>query len=62
MKRFKIIKKHHDLKKGTVVIDEGISEPETEMHGVEYRAVLIEGAAIPLTYIIPSEKLQEIND
>jgi hypothetical protein len=60
MKKFKVIKQHYDLVEGTVVIDDGISETDTNLYGTEHHAVLIDGADIPITYIVPLDKLEEI--
>jgi hypothetical protein len=60
MKKFKVINQHYDIKEGTIVIDEGISEADTGLHGVEHRLVLIEGATVPITYVIPLSKLEEV--
>jgi hypothetical protein len=60
MKKFKVIKQHYDIAEGTIVIDDGISEVDTKMHGKEHRLVLLDGADVPITYIVPLDKLEEI--
>ena len=56
MKKFKVIKQFHDLKEGTVVIDEGMDESTNQ------RLVLIVGDDVPITYSVPTENLEELND
>ena len=60
MKKYKVIKQHYDIVEGTIVVDEGISEPETNSTGEEHRLVLLDGADIPITYVVPLNKLEEI--
>lgn len=54
MKKFKVIKQYRDIKEGTIVIDEGVSDVE------DCRLVLIEGDAVPITYSVPVENLEEM--
>ncbi len=60
MKKYKVIKQHYDIVEGTIVVDEGISEPETNSTGEEHRLVLLDGADVPITYVVPLNKLEEI--
>lgn len=60
MKKFKVIKQHYDIVEGTIVVDEGISESETNSTGEEHRLVLLDGADVPITYVVPLNKLKEI--
>ena len=60
MKKYKVIKQHYDIVEGTIVVDDGISQPETNNTGEEHRLVLLDGADVPITYVVPLNKLQEI--
>lgn len=60
MKKFKVIETHHLLEEGTVVIDEGINEAETTNTGKEHHDVLIADNVVPITYVIPLDKLEEV--
>ncbi len=60
MKKYKVIKQHYDIVEGTIVVDDGISQPETNSTGEEHRLVLLDGADVPITYVVPLNKLEEI--
>ncbi len=60
MKKYKVIKQHYDIVEGTIVVDDGISHPDTNSTGEEHRLVLLDGADIPITYVVPLHKLEEI--
>ena len=60
MKKYEVLENHYDLKKGTVVHDQGISQVETDMNKMEHRLVVIENANVPITHIVPLNKLLEL--
>ena len=60
MKKFKVIETHFLLEEGTIVIDDGVNESESENTGKEQHNVLIDGNVVPITYVIPLDKLEEV--
>lgn len=60
MKKFKVIKQYHDMVEGTIVIDGGLAQLETNSFGQEHRIVIVEGSDIPLSYAIPLDHLEEV--
>lgn len=62
MKKFKVIETYFLLEKDTVVIDTGINDTATEDTGKEHRNVLIDGNVVPITYTVPLDNLEELND
>lgn len=62
MKKFKVIESHYLLTEGTIVINQGVNDADTEVTGKEHIDVLIEGNSVPITYSVPLYKLEELND